>query len=1838
MTEQARQAVHRWAQELIDLSNRNSLLNDRAVAPGQRRSVASSLELTEPAAGRLLELLLTGRGLPFTTPAPPKDPDGDREPPEPARQDDVVAQLRDRAQLERLLRTFARRAETDLADRGLRSLYVCFGVVDWREAPNTDALRAPLLFVPAALRRSGARSGYRLRRGEGDLAINPALVAKLEEFGLQLPAWDLDELEERPQHLHELLAQVRAAVTPAGWSVTEQALLKRGTFPREVMYRDLRDNEAQVLAHPIVRALADPNAVPPDLATAEVIAEDRIDEVAAPEDAYLVLDADASQRQAIEAAVRGVSFVMDGPPGTGKSQTITNTIAELIARGRSVLFVSEKMAALEVVANRLRHCGLNDFVLLLHQSGLTRRAVATALGSALEHHPRPGNLPSQARVRLAAQVRIQLSAYATAVNQVREPLGRSVGWVAGRLAQLHGVPSAPVADQVGLGLEAARAEVLLQRFAELANVWAPVAERERFRWHGLVEQPQPDREPDALQRLLDELGDAIAQLRESVPDLAFAAGLPEPPDLDGVARLLAVCAHCQAQPQTEASWWSHPQLVDLDKTVSNLAEQAAAHQRDLAVLASAYGAAWAVLPEDAGRQLAGALAALRRIWPDLGRTQDAVEEHVQVQQVLAFCSQTSQLAAELQTTNNRLAVALGASQRERTVHQIGVLAGVAKDADAPVRPVPEWADQSVHGRLAWLLDQLETKSGWYRPRRDRAAAVFAWPAVEDLHLDRMVARYGRGIGVRDWFEWSFWRDLYQLWKVAHARRLTRAVTNELYNAKLVKQLGQELDELEETGQPQLGSFYQPRATDTTGARHALERLERAAAQLGDDYDPVKIAAQLAGEAPADPQLAGDARQVLGLLAAWRDQGWRLLSDPTEQLSGLTLAELATWSTTTTAALRTCMELLATVNQHRRTPAGLHQALSELQLATAVHERRRRFDALPDAERALLGSRYQGLETPWEGLLAGVRWTIGLQERHGGPLPPAAVAALHASLQPPDHARLQQPCELACKHRADLLDRFEPARREELAQQLGGPLDEAAEVLADLADHLDQVEVWHAFAARTRWLRERGFAAAVDYCIQHVGDRTLLASVLEVALWKAWYAAVADSDQALAGVRAEDLDDRVARFRELDRHLVATAAALVIEACVQRRPTHTMGPAGKIRRQAQLRRGHWPIRKLLGHAGPVAKLLKPCFMMSPLTVSELLPADFTFDTVIFDEASQITPANAIGCLYRAKQIIVVGDPKQLPPTRFFQGSLPEPAEDEDDDEDTQDFESVLNLCLSAAHLPSLRLRWHYRSQHDSLIAFSNHEFYADRPLLVFPAAGEPREDLGVGFHHVKDGTWHGGERRYNDIEARRVAELACEHAARYPQRSLGIVTCNDDQAETIQDWLDQLRADRPELDAFFEEPDPLRRPFVRSIERVQGDERDHILFSVGYGRDEFGKLNLNFGPLIYKEGGWRRLNVAVTRARYRLDVVASFTADDLAARHSTNPSIVKLQRFLDYAQRGLAALAIDRSQSWGDLESPLEESVYATIRSWGYQVIPQVGTAGYRIDLAIRHPDLPGRFALGVECDGAAYHSSRVARDRDRLRQELLEGLGWQLYRIWGPAWYRDRRTQEQRLRAAIEAAVNTDPLPPATPADSPNDQRPSVVHVEVRLDQRPTWATTYQAYTADLIGPGDPTSYSERNRLTNIIEGILRREAPIHTRLLTRRVAELWNVRALPRLRETIESIVHALVRAGQYQLRNEFILPPDPADVPVRVPDPGDPRTIREITHIPNAELQAAICKLLRDAHALDQDELMTRVARLFGWEQTGSRIRAAVQQLLDQLLTNGHITQTADGRMQLK
>jgi very-short-patch-repair endonuclease len=358
----------------------------------------------------------------------------------------------------------------------------------------------------------------------------------------------------------------------------------------------------------------------------------------------------------------------------------------------------------------------------------------------------------------------------------------------------------------------------------------------------------------------------------------------------------------------------------------------------------------------------------------------------------------------------------------------------------------------------------------------------------------------------------------------------------------------------------------------------------------------------------------------------------------------------------------------------------------------------------------------------------------------------------------------------------------------------------------------------------------------------------------------------------------------------------------------------------------------------------------------------------------------------------------------------------------EEEEFAEVESVLGQSKRSGTFRSLPLTWHYRSRHENLIAFSNHRFYGGR-LITFPSASETAPDLGVESFSVP-GVYRRGTSRDNAIEAQAVVDRVFIHAET-GQRSIGVVAFSEAQASLIEAMLQRdSRYGDPEF-ADLMSADRLEGLFIKNLENVQGDEREVIIFSVGYGPDEHGKMTMGLGPII-NEGGWRRLNVAVTRARSRVEIVSSFGPEALA--ESANPGIDALRRYMEFAEHGPSVLAVaDGTDASGLAESPFEESVIAVLQGWGHDVAAQVGTAGYRIDMAIRDPRNRGRFVLGIECDGAMYHSSRVARDRDRLREEVLVGLGWTLHRIWGPSWYRDRPGEERRLKDAIQAAMTSEP-------------------------------------------------------------------------------------------------------------------------------------------------------------------------------------------------------------------
>jgi superfamily I DNA and/or RNA helicase len=435
----------------------------------------------------------------------------------------------------------------------------------------------------------------------------------------------------------------------------------------------------------------------------------------------------------------------------------------------------------------------------------------------------------------------------------------------------------------------------------------------------------------------------------------------------------------------------------------------------------------------------------------------------------------------------------------------------------------------------------------------------------------------------------------------------------------------------------------------------------------------------------------------------------------------------------------------------------------------------------------------------------------------------------------------------------------------------------------------------------------------------------------------------------------------------------------------------------------------PVRQMLAETPTLMPSIKPCFLMSPLSVAQYLPVDAAFDLVVFDEASQIPTWDAVGVIARGKQLIVVGDPKQMPPTSFFQKGADEEAE-------VEDLESILDECLHAG-LMSCFLGWHYRSRHESLIAFSNHRYY-EGGLHIFPAAALS-DRLGVSFVHVPDGVYEASGSRTNRREAEKVADIVMRWMAA-PEcegKSIGVVTFSEAQRDLVEDLVDERRAANPDLEARFAEQgdEPF---FVKNLENVQGDERDAIVFSVGYAPDANGKFNMVFGPLS-NQGGERRLNVAITRAKEKIVVVSSIHGRQIDTDRVSRQGPADLRAFLEYAEKGYR-IVLPQSDAENDR---FAEEVSATLERAGAKVSRDVGCGGNRVDVAVRDPDDDAKYVMGVMCDGKGYAGERTARDRDSLRDSVMSSLGWNIVHAWVVDWAYDRARSEKKLLEEFEKAT-----------------------------------------------------------------------------------------------------------------------------------------------------------------------------------------------------------------------
>ncbi len=768
-----------------------------------------------------------------------------------------------------------------------------------------------------------------------------------------------------------------------------------------------------------------------------------------------------------------------------------------------------------------------------------------------------------------------------------------------------------------------------------------------------------------------------------------------------------------------------------------------------------------------------------------------------------------------------------------------------------------------------------------------------------------------------------------------------------------------------------------------------------------------------------------------------------------------------------------------------------------------------------------------------------------------------------------------------------------------------------------SEDFEKLGNWIGFMTLLDHMNKMELQPYIDLIINKQIEADEVVGTYKKAFYKQWIEYIIFSVRELSSFSRIKQDQAVRNFVEQDGIQYEISKAQIKSELSQKRPNLDMIAGGSavaiLRREGQKKRKQMPIRKLLLVTGDLVQILKPCFLMSPLSVSTFLDSEkISFDTVVFDEASQIFPQDAIGAIYRGKQLIVVGDSKQMPPSNFFNAS----ADIDDDDEevgDINDFESILDICSSVFNTE--RLVWHYRSHYEQLIAFSNINFYNNN-LVTFPSSSTDHKGIGVDYYHV-DGVFD-RKSKTNKAEALFIIDLIYKNIETHPDRSLGVVAFSVSQQNLIERLLSKKREEDPSYEWFFkaDNPEPF---FIKNLETVQGDERDTIIFSVAYAKDTQGRFIHNFGPLN-REGGERRLNVAVTRAKDNVQLVASISYTDINLNRSGSEGVRLLRAYLDYAQNGEIALERAITVTSDDhFDSYFEQEICDFLRDQGFTVDTQVGCSGYRIDLGLRKPG-SSNYLLAIECDGATYHSSKNARDRDSLRQRVLENMGWQFYRIWSTDWYRNKMVEKERLLRAVKDAIENSKKPSSTNSKIDSGQTGPIDMEQKRFIIEKKEAT----YNFPKYIQADAMTIMILNMddFQNGIRKILEKEAPLAEEYLLKRIIKLFGREKISKtVIRDFNSKMYLCERRGIIR-RNGFLYLKEENKYKLRVPG-----VKRKIGMISTEEIAAGLYELIKQNITVSKDNLYKTMTNLLGFSRTGDTIVNKYDDALSELIKDNLI-----------
>ncbi len=1558
--------------------------------------------------------------------------------------------------LERRCRKLHREMKSAIEETGAHMLFLVFGFLDFPDKTPTDrTISAPLISVPVIIEkgdldRETRHYRYYLSYTGEELSENLSLREKLrQDHGFELPVFDEDETTP-----DEYFKEIQKAIQHKhGWKIKRQMTLALLSFTKMLLVRDIDPSKWPSLGkglsgltdHPIVRMVFEGVRHKDGVGNGLDLGKDyNIDEHPL-SNIPLIYDADSSQHSALIDSLSGRNMVIEGPPGTGKSQTITNLIAVAIVEGKKVLFLSEKMAALEVVKKRLLLAGLDDFCLELHSNKTHKKRVLDAIAIRKDNYfPLPRALSPQ--LEALEEKRKALKAYADLLNSVvgnaqglsvhsvlwraeRNRIDCGSEWKAAQeitIPKAHSLTHAEFTSLRDTLTHTCRQYKLIGSFGPDHPFWGFYPTELMPGSELMIDRNMQDALPhfEEFQKTLQEAAAFLGEEKfylspEETEALMNALVSIDPTKFPpGMSRTVLPGLFSDKDPEAKTAEATLRRFDERLKRVSELRSDVGNRLKQQDTLTKADG--------DNAEALKNNLSQLILLEKSCQTVEDLANEILQiaasVSRALAKINECGQIVgiefdgsdASVEKIHAIVDIALQAPRDLLQYRHLGLknpdVNSIIGKACADLQRIME--EREVISKILYLdvvpVDSelreailvLREGDTWYRIFQGR------WRRACRLHrtIDKTKAKKTSALRLQELERLITLQNAAITW---NSNQSYREALGPLYQGedtsfdkamKLGSWIATTQCRLLEAGLDE-NIFNSLEATEL----HLMEiagcqsKLEYAINDLTTGRESLKNWFQMS--------------KVVNekLLAA---TSWPLFADLLNEL-GLLIKDAAgklfAWSPGNISAA----ESLRAVTSYLALPTAINSVDEDI------------------ASKTLLDKEFRSTETDtkpaWDALAYG-RNIMLLK------MPPAINCKLISDRVDANFNKITDYIK-AIQGGWNIVDGFIKEMTEfgnfELACWVGKELSDADFPPTLVARTENAIKNINALLSWVQYLQQsaRAHSRGLGDLISVMESGKVSPDHLPNTFGYRFYSSIAarlfrsyPTLEQFAGTTHETIR---AEFAILDHDIIKLRGLECAHKTAQKcfPPQGTGGTRVDDKTELSLLnyllpqiRPRMSIRKMMRQAGRAIQAFKPCFMMGPQAVAQFLePGAVKFDIVIMDEASQLKPEEALGAIARGKQLIVVGDPKQLPPTTFFDRLSLTSEDGEDDGQQAAALmsQSILDVCMG--HFQPVRtLRWHYRSKHESLIAFSNHNFYKN--LFIFPSPYPMGKLLGVHYRYIGNGIYHD---QMNIVEAKNVTDAVIDHMLNHPEDSLGVVTLNLKQRDLIDELLEQRfrYLDKTEEYRNYWEREGMGF-FVKNLESVQGDERDVIFISVTFGKAKGTNVTRqNFGP-VARADGWRRLNVLFTRARKAVHLFTSMRPEDIVVDTNTPYGTKILHDYLEYARSGILA---DIKPTGGEPDSDFEISVADVLHKHNFEVVPQLGVAGFRIDIAVKHPNYSSAYLAAIECDGATYHSGVSVRDRDRIRQEILESLGWKnrIWRIWSTDWFRNPIRETANLIAFL---------------------------------------------------------------------------------------------------------------------------------------------------------------------------------------------------------------------------